>query len=283
MSPSGGGLRFLRPDRRGIDGALIDLEYQRVELLRFNLFDSSGTYPDYVRGRGGTAGPALRIWPEMRLPPDHPSFAAAGGSGEQLCAGELVRHRTLTGICNDIRNPLMGSTGMPFARNVEFEATFPDLGRTELARNRHGTRLGLLRPDPQVISRRLLGRVSSSARHVPRGARIARLLGRGALRLQDGVVPQRPGGVLDPVHDPRLVLPPHRRTKLARDDRHGVPDGAGRRRRAAADGRGRGPARMPRGGPGRGRGARPGLRSTARSPGRAATASPAPTAPRSTP
>ena len=128
MSPSGGGLHFLRPDRRGIDGALIDLEYQRVELLRFNLFDSSGTYPDYVRGRGGTAGPALRVWPEMRLPPDHPSFATVGGSGEQLCAGELVRHRTLTGICNDIRNPLMGSAGMPFARNVEFEATFPDLG-----------------------------------------------------------------------------------------------------------------------------------------------------------
>ena len=66
------------------------------------------------------------------------SFAAVGGAGEQLCAGELIRHRTLTGICNDIRNPLMGSTGMPFARNVEFEATFPDLGRTELARNRHG-------------------------------------------------------------------------------------------------------------------------------------------------
>ena len=71
-----------------------------------------------------------------------------------------MRQRTLTGICNDIRNPLMGSAGMPFARNVEFEATFPDLGRTELARNRHGTRLGLLSPDPQVISRRLLGRAS---------------------------------------------------------------------------------------------------------------------------
>ena len=56
----------------------------------------------------------------------------------------------------------MGSTGMPFGRNVEFEATFPDLGRTELARNRHGGRLGLLRPDPQVISRRLLSRPATS-------------------------------------------------------------------------------------------------------------------------
>ena len=57
------------------------------------------------------------------------AFAAVGGAGDQLCAGELIRSRTLTGICNDIRNPLMGSTGMPFARNVEFEATFPELGR----------------------------------------------------------------------------------------------------------------------------------------------------------
>jgi hypothetical protein len=156
------GIRFLHPDRRGVDGALIDLEYQRIELIRFNLFDNSGTYPEYVRGRGGTAGPALRVWPEMRLPADHPHFAAVGGDGEQLCRGALIRHRTLTGICNDIQNPLMGSTGTPFARNVEFEATFPELGRTELARNRHGTRLDLLRPDPQVISRRLLSRAPSS-------------------------------------------------------------------------------------------------------------------------
>ena len=52
----------------------------------------------------------------------------------------------------------MGSTGQPFARNVQFEATFPDLGKDELARNRHGDRLGLLKPDPQVISRMLFTR-----------------------------------------------------------------------------------------------------------------------------
>jgi hypothetical protein len=57
-----GGIRFLQPDRRGIDGALIDLEYQRIELIRFNLFDNSGTYRDYVEGRDGAAGPALRVW-----------------------------------------------------------------------------------------------------------------------------------------------------------------------------------------------------------------------------
>jgi hypothetical protein len=160
-----GGIHFLQPDRRGIDGALIDLEFQRIELIRFNLFDNSGTYRDYVEGRDGTAGPALRVWAAMRLPRGHPEYARVGGDGEQRCAGELIRHRTLTGICNDIRNPLMGSAGMPFARNVEFEATFPELARNELARNRHGARLGLLRPDPQVISRLLLSRPSPSPDH----------------------------------------------------------------------------------------------------------------------
>ena len=35
---------------RGIDGALIDLEYQRMELIKFNLFDNK-TYEQYVTGR----------------------------------------------------------------------------------------------------------------------------------------------------------------------------------------------------------------------------------------
>ena len=48
-------------DGRGIDGALLDLEYQRVELIKFNLFDNSGTYEQYIRGRNGTPGPALKV------------------------------------------------------------------------------------------------------------------------------------------------------------------------------------------------------------------------------
>ncbi len=44
-------LGFLSPNRRGINGALLDLEYQRIELLKFNLFDNSGTYENYLRGR----------------------------------------------------------------------------------------------------------------------------------------------------------------------------------------------------------------------------------------
>ena len=149
------------PNGRGIDGALLDLEYQRIELIKFNLFDNSGTYRDYVSGRGGVDGRALKVWSEMRLPLDHPDYAKVGGNAQQLCRGDLIRARTLTGICNDIKNPRMGSTGMPFARNVEFETTFPELGQDELARNRHGDRLGLLKPDPQVISRTLFTRTQS--------------------------------------------------------------------------------------------------------------------------
>lgn len=158
---AGSGDAHLQPNGRGIDGALIDLEYARVELIKFNLHDNNGTYEEYVRGRGGVGGPALKTWPAMRLPPDHPDYARVGGDGPQLCSGELIRHRTLTGICNDLRNPRMGSAGTPFARNVTFDTTFPDLGKNALVRNRHGDRLGLLQPDPQVISRRLFTRPQS--------------------------------------------------------------------------------------------------------------------------
>src|SRR5580692_3378924 len=150
------------PQLRGVAGALTDLEYQRIELIKFNLFDNSGTFQNYVSGRGGVGGPALKTWPEMRLPKDSPDYDAVGGDGEQLCKGDLIRARTLTGICNDIRNPLMGSSGQLFARNMEFDTTFPDLGRTELTRNRHGNRLALLKPDPQLISRKLFTRAQSN-------------------------------------------------------------------------------------------------------------------------
>jgi hypothetical protein len=148
----------LSPNQRGINGALVDLEYQRIELLKFNLFDNSGTYEQYIRGRDGIDGRTLKSWSQLRLPKNHPAYANVGGDGPQRCAGELIRFRTLTGICNDINNPLMGSTDQPFARNVEFDATFPDLGKNQFATNRHGARLGLLQPDPQVISRKLFTR-----------------------------------------------------------------------------------------------------------------------------
>ncbi|MBC7734019.1 MAG: oxygenase, partial [Bacteriovorax sp.] len=151
----------LSANGRGVDGALLDLEYQRMELIKFNLFDNSGTFTEFVQGRGGKPGAALKSWGAMRLPKESAHYAAGGGDGPQLCQGELIRFRNLDGTCNDLRNPGMGSTGMPFARNVQFESTYPDLGPNELARNRHGGRLSLLVPDPQVISRKLFTRAQS--------------------------------------------------------------------------------------------------------------------------
>ena len=152
--------KHLYPNGRGIDGALIDLEYQRIELIKFNLFDQD-TYQEYVTGRSGQDGATLKKWKEMRLPPGHMNYQDVGGDGEQLCKGPLITHRTLTGICNDLENPLMGSSGMPFGRNMQFEATFPRLGLDELTKNRHDGRIGLLKPDPQLISRKLFTRVQT--------------------------------------------------------------------------------------------------------------------------
>lgn len=149
------------PVLRGVTGALVDLEFQRVELIKFNLFDNNGTYRDYVSGRASIPGPSLKVWPELRLPRTNPFFSAVGGDGAQVCTGDLIRARTLTGICNDVKNPLMGSTGTPLARNMEFDTTFPDLALNELTRNRHNGRISLMTPDPQVISRKLFTRRQS--------------------------------------------------------------------------------------------------------------------------
>ncbi|MBI3357774.1 MAG: oxygenase, partial [Nitrospirae bacterium] len=161
--------KVIGPNAHGINGALYELELQRIELLKFNLFDNNKTYKAYVTGRGGEAGPVLRTWPEMRLPRSHPDFTAVGGDQTQVCRGEFIRFRTLTGICNDIRNPLMGSTHQLFARNVEFDTTFPDLGLNEMTKNRHGDRLSLLKPDPQIISRKLFTRAQVEPKQCNKG------------------------------------------------------------------------------------------------------------------
>ena len=146
---------------RGIDGTLLDLEYQRMELIRFNLFDNL-TFSKYA---GRTDGPTMKVWPEMRLPASDPAFLrlAVSSDGSQRCRGAVLRGRTLTGICNDPLNPAMGATGQLFGRNVDFEATSPELGLSPLVRNRHGDRLGLLTPDPQLVSRLLFTRDQKDA------------------------------------------------------------------------------------------------------------------------
>ncbi len=155
------GMPVLDRNKRGVEGALLDLEYQRMELIKFNLFDNK-TFEQYLTGKVDgeiVDGATVKAWKEMRLPADHPNFRnlKLEADGAQTCTGELIRFRTLTGICNDIRNPAMGSVGQLFARNVEFESTFPDLERDGNAKNRHGGRLSVLRPDPQVMQTQLSG------------------------------------------------------------------------------------------------------------------------------
>lgn len=167
----------IKPNGRGIDGSLMDLEYQRIELIKFNLFDNY-TYETFIKGIGGKPGSTRKQWTEMRLAPTSPYYSEVGGDGPQLCSGELIRYRTLTGICNDILNPRMGSTGTLFARNAQFEATFPRLQKSELVAARHsdpehGNRLGLLKPDPQLISRLLFSRPQSQPMNCNKGRGVA--------------------------------------------------------------------------------------------------------------
>src|SRR5260370_10551705 len=110
-------------NQRGIGGALLDLERQRMELIKFNLFDNK-TFEQYLTGKVDGKildGATLKTWKAMRLTADDPAFRSlnADADGAQTCTGELTRFRTLTGICNDVRNPAMGSSGQLFARNVE--------------------------------------------------------------------------------------------------------------------------------------------------------------------
>ena len=99
---SGAGSSIVDANVRGVDGALIDLEYQRIELIEFNLFDNSGTYPDYVRGRVGapgqppTPGKALKVGQKCDCPKDirtMPMSAVRAGSCVKAswCASEISR------------------------------------------------------------------------------------------------------------------------------------------------------------------------------------------------
>src|SRR5260370_3214558 len=91
-------------NQRGIGGALLDLEHQRMELIKFNLFDNK-TFEQYLTGKvDGKVldGRTLKTWKEMRLSPDHPDFRRlkVDADGAQTCLGALIRFRTVTGICN---------------------------------------------------------------------------------------------------------------------------------------------------------------------------------------
>ena len=208
----------LGPNGRGIDGALLDLEYQRIELIKFNLFDNSGTYARLREGpRRRRRARAEGV--DADAAAQGPSALRRGGRRQtQVCGGELIRFRTLTGICNDLKNPLMGSSRMPFARNVQFEVTFPELGQdaahAQPARRPPGPAQARSAGDQPPALHPRAGQ--TRARAATATACPARR--RRALRLQEGAVLQRARRVLDPVHDPRLVLAPAGGPQRARAD-----------------------------------------------------------------
>ena len=180
--PTGWVVGHLFPNGRGIDGSLLDLQFQRLEMIKFNLFDNSGTYERYVNLLGDPAGVFTDPFVEMRVPEknsasgavENPEYARLKNSGmtvysdgSQECHGESLRFRDRNGYCNDVFNPLMGSTNQPLARNVQFEAaTFLDLDEQKTSqetKNRHGHRLSLYAPNPQLISRKLFTRDQSKS------------------------------------------------------------------------------------------------------------------------
>ncbi|HEY7531849.1 MAG TPA: peroxidase family protein, partial [Nitrospiraceae bacterium] len=182
-----GNFPFIGGNKRGIGGALLDLEFQRMEMIKFNLFDNSGTYEKYTAILRDPAGVFHTPWVEMRVPDQKPpgndmddqeyarlvarlrrdGLTTNPVDGSQQCQGESIRFRDLNGYCNDLFNPLMGSTNQPLARNVQFEAvTFPDLDERQQSpetRNRHAHRISLMEPNPQLISRALFSRDQTQA------------------------------------------------------------------------------------------------------------------------
>ena len=130
-----GNFPFIGGNKRGIGGALLDLEFQRMEMIKFNLFDNSGTYEKYTEILRDPAGVFHTPWVEMRVPDQKPpgndmddqeyarlvdrlkqdGLTTNPVDGSQQCKGESIRFRDPNGYCNDIFNPLMGSTNQPLA------------------------------------------------------------------------------------------------------------------------------------------------------------------------
>ena len=171
---------LLDRNTRGIDGALMDLEYQRMELIKFNLFDNQ-TYETYVNGGkvNGTADRRLRAegleGDAACRQPSELQRRADPRTGDQRCKGPLIRFRTLTGICNDINNPAMGSTGMLFARNVQFEVDLsgsrPRRARAEPPRRAHlAAQAGPAGDQPQAVHARPVGHAELQQGHRARPA-----------------------------------------------------------------------------------------------------------------
>ena len=122
---------LLDRNTRGIDGALMDLEYQRMELIKFNLFDNR-TYETYVKGghdngRRRTVR-SSRSGRRCALPPNDPNIA----NGDEERRSDLQRGRpSASAPQRHLQRHQQSRDGLDrqlFARKVQFETTYPDLG-----------------------------------------------------------------------------------------------------------------------------------------------------------
>ena len=153
------GRRGTSEDRRGIEGALLDLEYQRLELIAFNLLDNGGTYAAYVKGRGSLPGPSLEVWPELRLAPTQdPATPRSGAPASSAAAARSPATGRSRESATTSPIPRWARPASASLVSWSSRPPSPSSAQDELARNRHGDRIGLLQPDPQRISRALLSR-----------------------------------------------------------------------------------------------------------------------------
>ncbi|MEZ4744061.1 MAG: peroxidase family protein [Bdellovibrionota bacterium] len=127
-------------------GSLLDLEVQRVELLKFNMYDTNGEYDDY---RSGNVTKKI-----------FPSLQGLDCGEENDYGNKKWWFRTTDGRCNDMQNPKMGMANLAFPRNADFMATFPDIERGNGPTIKNGIKVhyALNDPDPKKVSDILLKR-----------------------------------------------------------------------------------------------------------------------------
>lgn len=130
----------------GIGKALIDLDRERVELVKENLVDTNGAYGDKgttktIRNHKGKEA-TTKVWAAMQ---------DGTSCGERTMANPLYRVRSIDGRCNDFENPPMGAQGERFARNVSI-----DSANKALKDFHEGN--GLNDPNPREVSHAILRR-----------------------------------------------------------------------------------------------------------------------------
>ena len=253
------GRHLLDRNTRGLDGALLDLEYQRMELIKFNLFDNL-TYETYVKG-GRDKGKAV----DGPVVQNLEGNAACAESSKHRERGDEERRAAVQRPCYPLPHRerhlqrhqqsgdgLDGHAVCPQrAVRIDLSGPWPQRARAQPPRRAHlAAQAGPAGDQPQAVHARPEGR-----RGLQQGPRHR---SQQHLRLPEGSVLQRDCGVLDPVHDARLVHPHGggAQRQGAHDlAQHGLHHRAREQRRAADPAAARRRARLP---PGRQDGSRTG-------------------------